>query len=320
MDVSEAWNIFLDYYRKNAPTQLDKDAFIEASEFLIYSNSDWYEEDRAVVIYNLASFYYDEDQFPLARKYYELLIDESEKKGDRRTLSMAQTCLGYYYYYGHDETGPDYDKAYLYACEAAEDKSNLRALWLKTAAIGFGNIIPDMTVHEYGELVFQTFDTVMRRQVNGVWSIPVPEVKMLFADYILIASEGKQQEDAHKLLREARSYLFRRLLNSKDPDDLLLMHQIVDMDPILTDEDVRNVDIYDFFWLLHNNMFYFDFCGKSFVVVAQEVEGQQAIKFEEKWYRSIDDFFRKADINHQGLNFIADQISDICEVEGPAFE
>lgn len=40
-------------------------------------------------------------------------------------LSMTQTGLGYYYYYGHAGDGPDYYRAHAYASKAAAEKSNL---------------------------------------------------------------------------------------------------------------------------------------------------------------------------------------------------
>ena len=308
MDEKEAWRFFHDYYKKAAPTQLDKDAFVEASEFLLWLYTEGQGDERRVILYNLAAFYYSEGQFPLARKYFEYLADEAEKDDDQLALSMARTSLGFYYYYGHDGAGPDYKKAYSYACGAPDD---LRAQWLKIAVIGFGDVDSGITVSDYGEQVFRFHDEVMSRRVDGVWSIPVPEAGMLLADFLLRAFE--EEKEAHD--RKARSFLFQRLLHSKDPDDLLLMHQIVDMDPLIIPEESEDLDIYDLFWLLHDNTVTFMAGGREFSVTSQSEKGRQAIEFGGKWYRSPDEFFWKAEICHNKLNFIADQISGISVTE-----
>ena len=136
---------------------------------------------------------------------------------------------------------------------------------------------------------------------------------MLLTDFLLRAFE--EEKEAHGILRKARSFLFQRLLHSKDPDDLLLMHQIVDMDPLIIPEESEDLDIYDLFWLLHDNTVTFTAGGREFSVTSQSEKGRQTIEFEGKWYRSLDEFFWKAQICHNKLNFIADQISGISVTE-----
>lgn len=301
MNTEQAWKIFKEYNAKDNPTQFEKDAFIEASEFYIYADRDT--PDRDIVLFNLASFYYDNEYYPQAKKYYEILIDQY----DNLSKNLAQTCLGKFYYYGHDGM-PNYQKAYQYANQAAEFESNLQAQWLKLACIYQFNDSPS-TDTRYTESVFQLTETVVHRQSS--WFAPVPEAKLLIASIFSETKDPSIKTICEELLQEARAFLPRRLQQSKNPDDLLLMHQIIDMLPH-TGQEI--LDIYDLIWLLKkDSAVSFTYAGAPYEVHAQQKDHHTVISFQDNWYCSIDDFLKKATIDGHVLRGIAHQISNITK-------
>ncbi len=76
----------------------------------------------------------------------------------------------------------------------------------------------------------------------------------------------------------------------------------------LTEIDMDNIDFYDLFELLKRPIkisFYSDDDDKAHIVEAVEEDGEVVISFEGKWYRTIDDFFNKAEICGDRLVSIA---------------
>jgi len=309
MGLNEAWAIFHDYYGKKQLTELDMDAFIEASEFLIF-HEDLEDANRQAVLYNLASFYYDCEIYQLAEKYFLMLAEEYDYDG--LTSGMAYTKLAKLYYYGH-AGAPDYSKANEYIHRALDhdpDSLQAKVLALAIAKYDYGSLTED----EYFDAVFDLGNEVLDRNVPGVWSIPVPEIELLICE---ISLTNNMVDDVHDLLKDAKRYLYQRLLSSKDPDDLTLMKKIIDLDPIET--PFTELTVYDLLWMLEDGDVEFCYNQKRYLLTASEraLGKEPTIYFENKYYRSPEEFLRKAEIDGQKLNTIADHIDGTNWSEKP---
>ena len=108
MTIPEARKNIEDYYRK--PNHTDREDFIltEAYGYLIE------EEHNPEDMMSLGGYYYENRNFDLALKYYELAATYDYEN--------AYECLGYVWYYGR--TGErDFKKAYEYFSKAMEKGS-----------------------------------------------------------------------------------------------------------------------------------------------------------------------------------------------------
>ena len=99
MTIIEAHKICEDYYRLSNPNDEDRFLVTEALDYLITETKD------PGYMLELGGLYYEQKQFELARKYYELAAEYDN--------TAALLCLGYIWYYGR--TGArDYEKAFHY--------------------------------------------------------------------------------------------------------------------------------------------------------------------------------------------------------------
>jgi tetratricopeptide (TPR) repeat protein len=297
MDVDEAWDILHEYYRSKAHADFDSDAFIEASEYLLYLYEGKDLANWETAAFNLASFYYCHDRYDMALKYYKQLMI----RGSDTVSTIACVNTANYYYYGHDEEN-DIEKA-LYYCDQALKLTpdDLRAKVLRLAAAGLADNCA-MTMKEYSDAVFDLFKEVKVRLVPGVISVPLPEIELLAAE-LLLSKDLK--EPAHGLIGEARAFLSDRLLSSEDPDDLTLMFSLIDLDPDVQEE----IDIYDLTWLLHNCTAILTYGDDEYFAGSVEENGEQVVRFNDRYYRNPENFIRRASIDGIRLNRIADRIN-----------
>ena len=107
MTVAEARQIVRDYFRKqnSNPGEEEFFMFTEAMDYLIQET-----KDPAYMV-DLGAVYYENRQFDLALKYYEMAAEYGE--------IHAISNLGYIWYYGR--TGEkNYEKAFYYFNKARE--------------------------------------------------------------------------------------------------------------------------------------------------------------------------------------------------------
>lgn len=302
MELNEAWRIFHDYYGKEELSEIDLNAFIEASENLIF-HKELDDLNRMVVMFNLASFYYDLEIYNLAEKYFTAITEEYPD--DEISCCMAYVSLAKMYYNGRID-GLNPDKAYEYVCKALEcDDDFLPARVLELTLDGLGSV---PSADDYVDKVFDLYEEVHDRNVPGVWSIPIPEIDYLVAQ---MATASEDNEYAHHILKEAKNALLHRMLKSNSPDDWQLMWDLYYMDPELPEPS--EFTIYDLLWILEVGDAEFWYEGKQYDVVTYEGEEDEPITvyFEDKYYRSPFDFLNKAKIDGKKINRIADKISQV---------
>ncbi len=172
---------------------------------------------------------------------------------------------------------------------------------------------------DYCDAVFDLSDDVFGNHVPGIWSILIPEIILLVCEIFMASDYEDENTDpepnVHDLLKDAKSHLFHRLLKSRNPDDLLLMKEIIDFNPLDVSKEERMV--YDLMDMLYWGDAEFMYGGKKYIVHTEDqpFDGEVVVSFEGKYFRSPYEFLRKAVIENMNLNMIADRISEIDWIE-----
>ncbi|MGI6177588.1 MAG: hypothetical protein ACOYJO_03925 [Eubacterium sp.] len=344
MTEEQLWDFVDGYYRDPAMSPELEIEYFTAYKTLVSSRSMSMDEINEAM-HLFAYFCYDTGRFSLAEKYFQLL------GGMNCEFTVdALTQLAFLWYYGHTE-GVDYQLAWDYAALASRenDKDNprlikpipsgklitqhvdLRNEWIKMALTrkGYGY---DMTGDEYVELLLallnrswshfmelSRFEEDPRKRAND---IPIPEFSLLAADYWKEAEPDADNRRLHNALKKAKAVLSDRLLTSRDPDDIILMHALTDEDPaaVSTCPD----SFYDLFKINSECEAIFTFRGERYTVSffvpnkanAFEIgENEQAdrliIRFNNDTFYSSDDFFQRASFGELRCHLVADEIRDI---------
>ena len=163
---------------------------------------------------------------------------------------------------------------------------------------------------KYRELIEETYEAV---KTPMYLSEPFPEVALRLAG---IKDEDGQKDEAVQLLRDAKKFMAERLSGEAFWGHIQVMGRIVRYLYQLVPFDEENADFYDLFYLTQKpgrfNMLYH---GKKAAVDVTEENGELAIGFEGKWYRSFEDFCQKAVINGQKITSIYDEIYNVSSEE-----
>ena len=128
---------------------------------------------------------------------------------------------------------------------------------------------------------------------------PLPEI---FTRLARIRTEEGNTAEALRLYDAVRDFLARRIRAHPFFGDLNIMKWMIGDIYKLRDFDRESFALYDLYWLL-NSPVRVRFCFEENAHEAEAVpEGDQlSIRFDEKWYRTIDDFFRKAELDGELL-------------------
>lgn len=286
MTAAEAHRLIHEYYRQSAPTEEDDHVFLEALTYLIRTLND------ADAMLDLGSWYYEKREFTLAAKYCEMAFEN----GNRR----AADALGYIWYYGR--TGvTDYEKAYRYYSVAAFDGN-------REAAYKVGDM------YHYGYYV-EKDETRYREIIEGLYKEmenegflygPVPSVCMRLAR---IRREEGRTDEAVRLYERSRAVLEARLALDPFFGNITNMKNTVEELYELKKPDAENLDLYDLFILLRTpHTVTFRYRKQRYEVESVEESGRCVIRFGTKWYRTPEEFFKKAAIGDQPLMAAADRL------------
>ena len=286
MTLSEANNIARNYYGISKPTEDDDFMFVEALSFIIEETKDPHR------MLELGGWYYDERRFDLALKYYEMAAEYK--------LPDAYDCLGYIWYYGR--TGErDYEKAFKYYSLAAE--AGITEAAYKVADMYKNGYYVDKDYEKYKSIIEELYEQI--KDDNNLFS-PVPQI---FIRLARIRTEQSEIGEAISLYLYAKNFLAQRLRINPFFGDLNNMKWLIEELYKLIDIDNNDFDFYDLYYLLQEP------CKASFkyekekhFVESVEEEGECAVCFDGKWYRSRDDFFKKAAIGETSLTDIYDDL------------
>jgi len=290
MTVVEAQQIVRDYFRKQNcnPSEEEFFMFTEAMDFLIQET-----KDPAYMV-DLGAVYYENRQFDLALKYYEMAAEYGE--------IHAISNLGYIWYYGR--TGEkNYEKAFYYFNKASEMGDIIAAY--KVADMYKNGYYVEKDETKYKELIEELYPKVKEAQFL---SEPLPEI---FTRLARIRTDEGRTDEALELYDVARDFQAQRLRMNPFFGDLNIMKWMIRDIYKLRPFDKDYMDLYDLYYLLQSpSKITFMVWGRKFAVEAVQEEDGIAIKFDHNWYRTVDDFFQKAEIEDELLTTIYDELYD----------
>ena len=291
MTVEEARNLY-ERYKKEISwdnNHENEDALIEVTEFLLNKTKDpWYSSD-------LGSFYYGRKQFDLAKKYYEMTYELGERD--------IACCLGYIWYYGRTGT-VDYEKAFRYFSEAA-DLGNSEAK-RKLADMYKNGYFVEKDYPKYCQMIEELYED-HRNDEYGF--IELPDICTRLAK---IRKEEGNTAEAVCLYQRAKELLPERMRYTEFFGDINVMEWLVNDLYQLIEPDYSDLDIFDLFYVMKTPAaagFYWN--QKRYVIRSMIENGEYAVKFNDRWYRSMNELFQKAELNGKPLYVRCNEIYNI---------
>lgn len=326
MTINEAHKICEDFYRLSNPNDEDRFLVTEALDYLITETKD------PGYMLELGGLYYEQKQFELARKYYELAAEYDN--------TAALLCLGYIWYYGR--TGArDYEKAFHYF-DMARMRGDVNAAY-KVADMYRRGLYVERDESKYREIIEDLYRE-FRRDSSYYLSRPyskLPEVYLRMGE--LLAGDGKTKK-ALKLYDTSRMLIARRIRDSAFFGDRTIMKELIGRIYELRRPDPNHIGLFDLYELLRKPcLVRFCFEGEAHEVEAlieEEPRGTEAlieedprgaeasieedprgaeaaeeykavvIRFDGYWYRTTDDFFEKAQIGEELLTSLYEELYD----------
>ena len=294
MTASEAQKIVDSFNDNNNHTEDEEFLYLEALDFLITNTGN----PRYMMM--LGGYHYGLRNFDLALKYYEMAAELDYED--------ANECLGYVWYYGR--TGQkNYEKAFKYFSAAAR-KGNPVARY-KIADMYKNGYYVDKDYAKYKKIVRELYPEVK----DSTWlGAPLPEV---FTRLAAIEAEEGNTYKAVDLYFQAKNFLAQRIMYNPFFGNLNIMKWLIEDLYKLIEPNGLEIDLYDlYYWLLRPCRISFRLEGKRHEVRCVEENGEYVIEFEGKWYRNVDDFFKKATIGDSLLTDMVLKLDDFVLEEG----
>lgn len=267
------------FFNITNPTEAEKFEFIEAIKYVIRETND------PVYMNTLGANYYALKEFDLALKYYEMAAE----LGDMNATSN----LGYIWYYGR--TGKvDYEKAFHYF-DTCRKNGDLVAAY-KIADMYKNGYYVEKDLNRYKTMIRELYDVV--KECDRLED-PVPEI---FTRLARIELEEGKKERAVELMLEARIFLEQRICYNPFFGNLTIMkyliydtYSILELEP----EFMGLYELYEYFRKPGKiTMVCFD---QDYELEAVQEGDEIAIRFEDRWFRNIDSFFQRAEIDGELL-------------------
>ena len=279
MTKKEAMDIVSCFYGLQIPAE-EEAHYIEALEYLIR------ETKQSEYMLELGGFYYEKKQFDLALKYYEMAAADHNPD--------AYNCLGYIWYYGR--TGErDYEKAYQYYEKAAQ-AGNIQAAY-KIADMYKNGYYVEKDYARYCEIIEDLY--LQMKDLEYVEG-PLPEIYTRLAR---IRMEQEKYDEAEDLLLQAKEFLAYRIEDRAFFGDLnsmkWLMEDLYRLPPKI---EPMELDLYNLFVVLQQPaLVRFRYQDQIYKIWAVKENDECVIRFEDHWYRTVEDFFAKAQLNGHPL-------------------
>lgn len=292
MTIKEARNIVKEYEYKSVLTPGEEFMMTEAFNFLIE------ETHQTKYMVRLGGYYYEQKNFDLALKYYEM----ADSYGDR----WAAEGLGYIWYYGR--TGEkDYKKAFECYSKAAKN-GNFRSA-MKVADMYKNGYYVDKDYDKYCEIIEELYQKLKN---DTFWDVR----NDIFIRLAKIRKEQGRTEEAIELMLEARHYLAYQISGNPFFGDINVMNWLTNDLFELIEVDKADLKLYDLFYLMKEPCkISFIYDDKEYIVESvKEDDGSVSVHFNDKWYRDIDDFFKTAEINGERIPVLYSFIYGIKEV------
>ncbi|MBR2802443.1 MAG: sel1 repeat family protein [Erysipelotrichaceae bacterium] len=294
MTLQEAYKELDKLNRKTSFTEEEEFRMLELLQFLLEETKDpRYAEE-------IGGIYYEKRIFDKALKYYEI--------ADELGSSWAANGLGYIWYYGR--TGSkDYEKAFKAFSKSAElNRRKHHNAWIEAMFK-----IADMYKNGYYvEKDFSRYREIIEELAKDP-GFHLPEVYTRLA--AIRIAEGRE-EDAVDLYLQAREELAYRLSHNRFFGDLNRMNWLVNDLYKLIEFDPLDFDLYDLYYLLkQEHTVSFRYREKRYTVSSVRDGEEMTVTYDGQHYRSLDDFFRKADLDREAIEAHYYQMDD-WRVEG----
>ena len=288
MTVLEAKRVLQAYYNKTNPSEEDRFLYAEALKFLIEETKD------SNYMVELGAMYYEQRHFGLALKYYELAAEYNNL--------YAISNLGYIWYYGR--TGEkNYGKAFYYF-DKARQMGDLIAAY-KVADMYKNGYFVEQDPEKYKSIIEELYP-----RVKDSYSLdaPLPEI---FTRLAGIRTEQGRTEEALELYDSARTFLEQRIQAHPFFGDLNIMKWMIRDIYKLRAFDPGDMGLYDLYYLLQSPArVRFRFEDRTHEVEAVSEDGGISIRFDDLWYRTEDDFFRKAELDGELITMRYEELYD----------
>lgn len=279
MDSNEARRIIDVLDEKSDKRFLTEEEKFQQKEALRYLSE--IDRDPRAMSY-LGGIYYEEENYPLAEKYYLAAYNEGYKE--------IASGLGFIYFYGRVGK-PDYQKAMFYFQESAklgdlESEMKIADMYRKGMGV-------EANFEEYERRIRSLWKRV--KNEDDVFS-PLPELSHRLADIDI--KEGNIKK-AKTELRRGRLYIIYRIKYNAFWGNFIVLRRIEELMDKLEMIDKENPNFFDLFVLLKEPAKYLlTYGGKTYVISSFFDEGKIRVNFLGKDYSSIEDFLRKADIQN----------------------
>ena len=279
MTIIEAQMILDRFYRLTDPTEEDRFLVEEALQYLIEMTGD------PNYMAELGGMYYEQRQFDLARKYYEMAAEYDN--------TYALLGLGYIWYYGRLGER-DYEKAFR-CFDRAREKGDLNAAY-KVADMYRRGYYVENDPGRFRKIIEELYGK-LKKERNPYSK--APEVFVRLAE--IREADGKNGE-ALSLYEAARPMIARRIADSGFFGDRTIMKEIMGGIYRLQPEGPDEIYLHDLYHLLDQPCTVrFRFEGRPQEVQSLEEDGAVVIRYGSRWFRTTDDFFTGAEIDGERL-------------------
>ena len=286
MNIYKVENRVRELSRKSVLTEEEEFELLEKLEYLIDKTKRY---DYAV---HLGGIYYAKKQYDLALKYYEL----AETLGSK----WAWNGLGYIWYYGRTGT-IDYEKAFKYFSRMVneggdEEEYDIIEAKFKLADMYKNGYYVDKNWEKYVEIIEELYS-----EVKDEFYMPRAEVFTRLASIRTLQGEN---DEAVNLYLNARMDLINRVANNRFFGDLNRIKWLENDLYKLIDFDRTEFDLFDLYYLLNEeHVVAFDYAGETHVIESKRNDDEMNIRLDDKWFRNIDDFFNKAELDGETIEY-----------------
>lgn len=286
MTVKEARAIEERFNSISNPSEEEVFLYTEAMDFLIHK------ENLPEDMMQLGGWYYECRKFNLALKYYEM--------ASAFEIDAADECLGYIWYYGRIGER-DYEKAFRHYTRSME-RGNLVSTY-KVADMYKNGYFVEKDYEKYKEIMENLYPMVKDARYLGD---PLPEV---FTRVARIRKEQGQMEDAANLYLQAKDFLAQRIQYNPFFGNLNIMKWLIDDLYELIEFDPESMDFYDLYYVLDRPAkISFFYQGKNQELESLMEDGTCIVRFNDKWFRSRDEFFQKAVLGDKMITAVYDDL------------
>ena len=241
------------------------------------------------------------EAFELVGRYF---FNGKHKEDEAAEAGSLAACegLGYIWYYGRLGE-KDYEKAFYYFSMAAEE-GNVNAGY-KIADMYKNGYYVEKDYEKYKEIIEELYEEI--RDENP-WEYPISDVTSRLAR---IRKEEGNDREALALLVKAEELVRLNIRERQFWGDMHVMKWLKEDHYKWTAFDPESFGFYDLFYLLGEPVrVRFTYRGQEETVESVSEDGEIHIRFNDRWFRSIDDFFEKAEIGGEKLTRIEERFRD----------